>query len=122
MNMHTVNAEEKSQRDVWIAAGVRTPFVRVDGPLLQRDSLSLSVPVARAMAEQVKGPIDFAVWGPVILNLAYNNLAREVWLEAKLEPHDCTKAWRSHCNWIGLRERRSRGRGIPLAAGGGAET
>jgi acetyl-CoA C-acetyltransferase len=39
------------------------------------------------MAEQVKGPIDFAVWGPVILNLAYNNLARELWLDAKLEPH-----------------------------------
>jgi len=87
MNTHTVNAGEKSQCDVWIAAGVRTPFVRVDGPLTHRDSLTLSVPVARAMAEQVTGPIDFAVWGPVILNLAYNNLARELWLDAKLEPH-----------------------------------
>lgn len=87
MNTHTVNAGEKSQCDVWIAAGVRTPFVRVDGPLTHRDSLTLSVPVARAMAEQVTGRIDFAVWGPVILNLAYNNLARELWLDAKLEPH-----------------------------------
>ncbi len=78
MNTPTVNAEEKSQRAVWIAAGVRTPFSRVDGPLLHRDSLTLSVPVARAMAEQVKGRIDFGVWGPVILNLAYNNLAREL--------------------------------------------
>jgi acetyl-CoA C-acetyltransferase len=66
MNTHTVNAEKNSRRNVWIAAGVRTPFVRVDGPLLHRDSLTLSVPVARAMAEQVKGRIDFAVWGPVI--------------------------------------------------------
>jgi acetyl-CoA C-acetyltransferase len=73
--------------EIWFAAGLRTPFVRVDGPLAQRDSLSLSVPVAQAMAAQATGPIDFANWGSVILNLAYNNLAREVWLEAKLEPH-----------------------------------
>ena len=33
------------------------------------------------------GPIDFAVWGSVVLNLAYANLAREVWLESKLDPH-----------------------------------
>jgi acetyl-CoA C-acetyltransferase len=73
--------------EIWFAAGLRTPFVRVDGPLAQRDSLSLSVPVAQAMAAQATGPIDFANWGSVILSLAYNNLAREVWLEAKLEPH-----------------------------------
>jgi acetyl-CoA C-acetyltransferase len=72
---------------IWLASGVRTPFVRVDGPLAHRDSLGLSVPVVQAMAASVKGPIDFAVWGAVILNLAYNNIAREVWLEAGLDPH-----------------------------------
>lgn len=72
---------------VWLAAGVRTPFLRVDGPFAGRDSLLLSVPVVQAMARQVTGDIDFAVWGSVVLNLAYSNLAREVWLEAGLEPH-----------------------------------
>jgi acetyl-CoA C-acetyltransferase len=72
---------------VWLAAGVRTPFVHVDGPFAQRDSLALSVPVAQAMAAQVSGPIDFGVWGAVVQNLAYANLAREVWLDAKLDPH-----------------------------------
>jgi acetyl-CoA C-acetyltransferase len=48
--------------------------------------LALSVPVVQAMAPQVRGSIDFAVWGSVVLNLAYANLAREVWLE-KLDPH-----------------------------------
>ena len=76
-----------NERAIWLVAGVRTPFVRVDGPLARRDSLALSVPVVRAMAERASGPIDFAVWGAVILNLAYNNLAREVWLEAKLDRH-----------------------------------
>jgi acetyl-CoA C-acetyltransferase len=72
---------------VWLAAGLRTPFVNVDGPFAHRDSLNLSVPVVLAMANQAKGPIDFAVWGSVVVNLAYANLAREVWLESKLDPH-----------------------------------
>ena len=72
---------------IWLAAGLRTPFVGVDGPFAHRDSLALSVPVAQAMAARVNGSIDFAVWGAVAPNLAYANLAREVWLEAKLDPH-----------------------------------
>src|ERR1700730_2922831 len=77
-----------NERDaVWLAAGLRTPFVNVDGPFAHRDSLNLSVPVVLAMANQAKGPIDFAIWGSVVVNLAYANLAREVWLESKLDPH-----------------------------------
>ena len=72
---------------IFLAAGLRTPFVRVDGPFARRDALALSVPVVQAMARQASGPIDFAVWGWVVLNLAYSNLAREVWLEAGLDPH-----------------------------------
>src|ERR1700681_2001121 len=76
-----------TEKAIWLAAGLRTPFVGVDGPFAARDSLALSVPVVQAMAPLAKGPIDFAVWGAVAPNLAYANLAREVWLEAKLEPH-----------------------------------
>ena len=75
------------EQAIWLAAGVRTPFVAVDGPFAQRDSLALSVPVVQAMAARATGPIDFGVWGSVIGNLAYANLAREVWLESKLDPH-----------------------------------
>ncbi len=75
------------EQAVWLVAGLRTPFVAVDGPFANRDSLALSVPVVLAMAAQVNGAIDFAVWGAVVLNLAYGNLAREVWLESKLDPH-----------------------------------
>ena len=39
------------------------------------------------MAQQVNGPIDFGVWGSVVVNLAYANLAREIWLDSKLDPH-----------------------------------
>jgi acetyl-CoA C-acetyltransferase len=63
---------------IWLAAGLRTPFAGVDGPFAQRDALTLSVPVAQAMAAQTTGAVDFAVWGAVIVNLAYANLAREI--------------------------------------------
>jgi len=59
----------------------------VDGPFAHRDSLALSVPVVQAMAQRANGPIDLGIWGSVAVNLAYANLAREVWLEAKLDPH-----------------------------------
>ena len=72
---------------VWVATGMRTPFARVDGPLSSRDALALSVPVVQAMARQASGPIDLTVWGSVAVNLAYSNLAREIWLEAGLDPH-----------------------------------
>jgi acetyl-CoA C-acetyltransferase len=72
---------------VWLAAGLRTSFVQVDGPFAEHDSLTLSVPVVQAMAREVNGPIDFGVWGAVVGNLAYTNLAREIWLESKLDPH-----------------------------------
>ena len=75
------------EKTIWFGAGLRTPFVGVDGPFAHRDSLALSVPVVQAMAPLAVGQIDFAVWGAVVVNLAYANLAREVWLEAKLDPH-----------------------------------
>jgi acetyl-CoA C-acetyltransferase len=74
-------------QNIWLVGGLRTPFVAVDGPFAERDSLRLSVPVAQAMAQQANGRIDFGVWGAVVINLAYANLAREVWLESKLDPH-----------------------------------
>ena len=83
---------------VWLAAGLRTPFVGVDGPFAQRDALGLSVPVVQAMTGRARGPIDFAVWGSVAVNLAYANLAREVWLESKLDPHVSTLTTVMQCS------------------------
>jgi acetyl-CoA C-acetyltransferase len=73
--------------DVFLIPGVRTPFSRVDGPLRTRDAVALSVPVAQAMAAQApQGAIDFCVWGTVAPNLGWSNIAREMWIEAKLDP------------------------------------
>jgi acetyl-CoA C-acetyltransferase len=75
------------QPAIWLAAGMRTPFGRVDGPLAGRDALGLAVPVVGAMAQNASGPVDLTIWGSVAVDLGYSNLAREIWLEAGLDPH-----------------------------------
>ena len=69
--------------DVWLAAGVRTPFAKVDGPLAGLDAIQLSVRVARHMVDQLHcGLPDFFVWGNVVPNLTWSNIAREVLMDA----------------------------------------
>ncbi len=73
--------------EVWIAAGVRTPFAKVDGPLETFDAIGLSVPVVRHMIDQLHGALpDFAVWGTVVPNLTWSNIAREVLIDAGVAP------------------------------------
>ena len=50
MGMHSKTAVE-----IWLAAGVRTPFAKVDGPLDNFDAIALSVPVARHMIDLLCG-------------------------------------------------------------------
>lgn len=115
-----------NEKTIWLGAGLRTPFVGVDGPFARRDSLALSVPVLQAMAPLANGQIDFAVWGAVVGNLAYPNLAREVWLEAKLDPHVPTFTTIMQCStsMVGVFEAAgilgSAGRSLALV--GGAES
>ena len=114
-------------RTIWLAAGLRTPFVGVDGPFAHRNSLALSVPVVRAMAPLATGQIDFAIWGAVVGNLAYANLAREVWLEAKLNPHVPTFTTVMQCStsMVGVFEAAGilgSGGGRSLALVGGVES
>ena len=73
--------------DVWLASGVRTPFAKVDGALHALDAIELSVPVARHMVDLLKGGRpDFAVWGAVVPSLMWSNIAREVLMDAGVDP------------------------------------
>ncbi len=69
---------------IFIAPGLRTPFGRGGGALSAYDAISLSVPVMQAMAAQAEP--DLLVWGTVIPNLGWSNIAREAWLDASLNP------------------------------------
>ena len=72
---------------IWLAAGQRTPFAKVDGALAAFDAIELSVPVARRMIDQLDGGLpDFAVWGSVVPNLTWSNIAREVLMDAGVAP------------------------------------
>ncbi|MCJ8159562.1 acetyl-CoA C-acyltransferase [Sphingomonas sp. LaA6.9] len=69
---------------IFIASGLRTPFGRGGGALADHDAISLSVPLAKAMAERARP--DLFVWGTVIPSLGWSNIGREVWIDAGLDP------------------------------------
>jgi acetyl-CoA C-acetyltransferase len=75
------NTAASAGPEIWLAAGVRTPFTRVGGGLAKRDALELSAPVVKAMLAKGARP-DLMVWGAVIPNLAISNLAREALIES----------------------------------------
>ena len=110
---------------VWIASGVRTPFAKVDGPLASYDAIELSVPVVKAMLAKGVRP-DFAVWGTVIPNLTWSNLAREVLLDAGGDPTIPAFSTIMACStsMIGAIEAAGMvdGRGRDLALVGGVES
>ncbi|HEY0198679.1 MAG TPA: acetyl-CoA C-acyltransferase [Rhodanobacter sp.] len=70
--------------DIYLVPGLRTPFVKAGGVYAKYSSLELSVPVARAMAARARP--DFMIWGQVITDPAISNIARELVLDAELDP------------------------------------
>lgn len=76
---------------IYLAAGLRTPFARVDGDLKHLDAIAVSVPVVQAMAKQLTSLAhnrlpDFVVWGTVMPSLGMSNIAREAVLDSGLDP------------------------------------
>src|ERR1700750_471734 len=72
----------------WLISGLRSPFARVDGALRKLDAVALSVPGAQAMAAPLPANARpaLAVWGTVAPNLGWSNIARELVIDAKLDP------------------------------------
>lgn len=71
--------------DRWIAAGLRTPFAKIDGPLQTLDAIELSLPIVREMIARGARP-DLFVWGSVIPSLRWSNIAREIVIDAGVDP------------------------------------
>lgn len=70
--------------EVFLAPGVRTPFVKGGGAYAGYEALALAKPVAEAMAARARP--DFIVWGQVIPDPTVSNIARELVFEAGLDP------------------------------------
>jgi acetyl-CoA C-acetyltransferase len=70
--------------DIYLAAGLRTPFVKGGGVFAGHDALALSAPVAAAMSARARP--DFVIWGEVIPDATLSNIARELIFAAGLDP------------------------------------
>ena len=73
--------------NLWLAAGLRTPFAKIDAALSTFDALELSLLVVRSMLKINGRDIrpDLAIWGTVAPNLGYSNIAREILVDAELD-------------------------------------
>jgi len=110
--------------EVFLAAGVRTPFTKAGGPLARRDAVELSVPVVKAMLAKARP--DLINWGAVIPNLTVSNLAREVLIEAGGDPTIAASSTVMACSTSMLGAFQAAGMlddaaGRSLALAGGAE-
>ncbi len=110
--------------DVFLVAGVRTPFVKGGGVFAQYDALAISAPVAKAMAARARP--DFIIWGEVIPEATVSNIARELVFAAGLDPTIPAVSTVLACStsFMGMVEASGMiGRGgAHLALVGGAET
>lgn len=79
---------DSNHHTVWLAAGLRTPFAKVDGALRELDAIELSLPVSQSMLGATGKSVrpDLAIWGTVAPNLGYSNIAREILIDAELDP------------------------------------
>lgn len=69
--------------DIYLVAGVRTPFAKSGGAFAAHDAIALSAPVVQVMARRARP--DFLIWGQVIPSTTVSNLGRELLLEAGLD-------------------------------------
>jgi acetyl-CoA C-acetyltransferase len=110
--------------DIWLAAGVRTPFAKAGGVLAKRDALDLSVPVVKAMLAKARP--DLINWGAVIPNLTVSNLGREALIAAGGDPTIPASSTVMACSTSMMGAFQAAGmlddaRGRSLALAGGAE-
>ncbi|NIR42615.1 MAG: acetyl-CoA C-acyltransferase [Gemmatimonadetes bacterium] len=83
-----MNTTADGARNVYVCAGPRTAFAKIDGPLAQLDAVGLGVPVVQEATKALaRGSPDLVVWGAVIPSLSVSHLAREIWLDARLDPY-----------------------------------
>lgn len=70
--------------DIYLVAGIRTPFLKAGTGYRDQSPLTLSAPVMQAMAQAARP--DLVIWGQVIPSLSLSNIAREAALDAGLDP------------------------------------
>lgn len=75
----------KIHKEIWLASGLRTPFVKENKDLKDVSAIELSVAVVNKMMQKEKASPDYLAWGTVVPNLTYSNIARDIVLESDLQ-------------------------------------
>lgn len=75
----------RNPKNIYLVAGLRTPFVKIDREFKQLGAIELSVPVVQQMVKRQTVEPDLLIWGSVAPNLGYSNLGREVLMDAGLD-------------------------------------
>ena len=73
------------KNEIWIAAGLRTPFAKAEKELKNVSALDMSKEVLNKMAEKAKAEPNFVIWGSVVPTLKYSNIAREAVMDSNLK-------------------------------------
>jgi acetyl-CoA acetyltransferase len=110
--------------DIFIAPGLRTPFVQAGGFYAKHSALALASPLAAAMAARARP--DILIWGQAISDPTVSNFARELAFGAKLDGSipafstvlTCSSSFMAAVSAAGLIARG----GLHLALVGGVET
>lgn len=75
----------EKKNEIFLIAGLRTPFVKIDKQFKDFGAIELSVPVVQNMVKHQSVDPDIIIWGTVAPNLGYSNLAREIIMDAGLD-------------------------------------
>ncbi|RZN83362.1 MAG: acetyl-CoA C-acyltransferase [Winogradskyella sp.] len=75
---------KNSNNEIWLAAGLRTPFVKEGKDLSGISAIDMSVAVINRMKRTLNVPPNYVAWGTVLPNLEFSNIARDIVLESEL--------------------------------------
>lgn len=73
-----------NKREIWLASGLRTPFVKEGKEFNNISATDLSVSVLNQMRKTQQIAPDYVAWGTVVPNLEYSNIARDAVLLSDL--------------------------------------
>lgn len=76
---------KKINKEIWVASGLRTPFVKENKELKKISAIDLSVAVLDKMKQSQKLNPDYVAWGTVAPSLQYSNIARDAVLLSTLD-------------------------------------
>lgn len=74
----------KINKEIWLASGLRTPFVKENKEFKDVSAINLSIAVVNSMKKNEQIRPNYLAWGTVVPNLTYSNIARDIVLESEL--------------------------------------